>query len=120
MCLFNMRDKFTWNAGFRNYFFFILHSYNIVKNLLLFPDVPRHAAMSHFYYCLKKDVRAQILFLCRSSSHHKYYFCSVQMSMCRVTSCVHSDHSKLENFKLHSTPLHLKTQLEYNFRVSAL
>jgi len=30
--------------------------------------------------------------------------------MCRVTSRMHPDHSKLENFKLHSTSLHLKPQ----------
>lgn len=69
MCLSNVGDKVPWNAGVRNYFFFILHSTNIVKKLL-FQDVPRHAAMNHFYYCLKKNMRAQILFLCRFSSHH--------------------------------------------------
>lgn len=72
MWLSSMRDKFIWNAAIQNYFFFILHSTNIIKKLLLFPDVTRQAAMNRFYYCLKKDMRAQILFLCRSSSHHKY------------------------------------------------
>lgn len=94
----------------KNYFFFILHSTSIVKNFLLFPDDPRHAAMGHFYYCLEKNMEVQVLFLCRSSTPYKYYFCSVQMITCRVASCVCPGHSKLENFKLHSTPLHSKPQ----------
>lgn len=44
LCLFNMCDKFTWSAGIRHYFFFVLYSTNTVKKLLLFTDVPRHAA----------------------------------------------------------------------------
>lgn len=79
------------------------------KNSFFF-QMTQDIAMGHFHYCLEKNMEVQVLFLCRSSSHHKYYFCSVPMIMYRVESCVCPAHSKMENFKLHSTPLHSKPQ----------
>lgn len=54
MCFFNMRDKWTWNAGIKNSFLFILHSTNIGKNLLLFSRRPETFCYEPFLLLSKK------------------------------------------------------------------